>query len=663
VRSAGRLILGPAFAWLTAGVAAWLAVAACRSFETAPPGDGLGPSAPAQRPPGLVRVGILVGVPRVSIGAGVGDVEVRLRAAGEPGVRLVRLPRATFAPGAGGRLRLVETREDVDGATVSPSGDEFLQVDATTYRGTVEVRPGGAAGLTVVNAVALEDYLRGVVPNELSPQVFPKLEALKAQAVAARTYALAHLGESKAKGYDLCATASCQVYRGQSSEHPLSDRAVAETRGIVALYRGRPINAYYTSTCGGHTEDGAAIFDDAAPYLRGVPCLAEARARQAVRTAAPPVRVPVEAASSVSVRDVSLLEALGVLSADDVEPSRLRVAASDVELLAWSSRLKDVLRRTGCEVAPSSGVVRRAGFARHLVASLCWSERAARLIAPGDADVLLAASDSSRLKDPAERQATALLVHEGVLSPFPDDTLQPDAPITRAQAMSLLAGAALVAGGPQIGDGELTGLADGELGVLRGETAERFPIDPSVRLLRDLGGAHVATAELALTIGDRVVWVLHDGRVAYLEAEQSLRGAAADRSSRYYNWEVRLTPREVAAAVSRYGSVGTVRDLVPRRLGVSGRVVELAVVGSTGELTLKGLEVRWGLGVRENLFVIGREMGRGGAVERFVVTGKGWGHGVGLCQVGAFGMAQAGSTYEEILRHYYTGVTLAAASF
>jgi stage II sporulation protein D len=656
--------LRPAVAWLTAGVAAWLAMAACRSLQTPPPADGGAVGSTArQRPPGAVRVGILVGVPRVSIAAGVTDVDVRLRAARESGVRLVRLPRATFAPAAGGRVRLVETREDVDEATVSPSGSEFLQVDATTYRGTVEVRSAGAAGLTVVNVVALEEYLRGVVPNELSPQAFPKLEALKAQAVAARTYALAHLGESAAKGYDLCATASCQVYRGQSSEHPLTDRAVTETKSIVALYRGRPINAYYTSTCGGHTEDGEAIFDDDAPYLRGVACLPETEARQTVRTAAPPVRVPLEAASAVSVRDVSLLEALGVLSADDLDPSRLRVAASDVELLAWSSRLKDVLRRTGCEVAPSSGIVRRAGFARHLVASLCWSERAARLLAPGDADALLAASDSARLKDPAERQATALLVHEGVLSPFQDDTLQPDAPVTRAQAMALLAGAALVAGGPQIGDGELAGLADGELGVLRGETAERFPIDPTVRLVRDLGGAHAATAELALTIGDRVVWVLRDGRVAYLEAEQSRKGAAADRSSRYYNWEVRLTPREVAAAVSRYGDVGTVKDLVPRRLGVSGRVVELAVVGSTGELPLKGLKVRWGLGVRENLFVIGREMGRGGAVERFVITGKGWGHGVGLCQVGAFGMAQAGSTYEAILRHYYTGVTLAAAAF
>ena len=114
----------------------------------------------------------------------------------------------------------------------------------------------------------------------------------------------------------------------------------------------------------------------------------------------------------------------------------------------------------------------------------------------------------------------------------------------------------------------------------------------------------------------------------------------------------------MARTLARYGSVGRVRDIVPKRLGVSGRVVELGVVGSAGELELKGLKVRWGLGLRENLFVVHRDKGPRGDVERFVITGKGWGHGVGLCQVGAFGMAQAGSTFEEILRHYYTGVTV-----
>jgi stage II sporulation protein D len=103
-----------------------------------------------------------------------------------------------------------------------------------------------------------------------------------------------------------------------------------------------------------------------------------------------------------------------------------------------------------------------------------------------------------------------------------------------------------------------------------------------------------------------------------------------------------------------------VRDIVPRRLGVSGRVVELEVQGTTGDLLLRGLKVRRGLGLKENLFVIDRETNPEGAVERFVISGSGWGHGVGLCQVGAFGMAQAGSTFEGILEHYYTGISFAS---
>ena len=655
-------MMRPALAWLAAGAAAWLAMAACRTLQGPASASG-GAALVGERGPGVVRVGILVEVPGATIASGGAGVEVRIRKAGEAGVRVVRLPRATFAP-ADGRLRLVELREDMDAAAVAPGGTNPLDVDGTaTYRGTLEVRPAGRDAITVVNVVGLEDYLRGVVPNELSPQAFPRLEALKAQAVAARSYALAHLGESAPRGFDLCATASCQVYRGRSSEHPLADRAVAETKGIVALYRGRPIHAYYTATCGGHTEDGEAVFDDDEPYLRGVACEPETRARQAVRSAAEPPHVPADAAAIVSVRDVALLEALGVLGSDEIEPAGLARGASDVELLAWTGRLKETLRRTGCEVAPSSGIVRRAGFARHLVGALCWSERAARLVADGGAEGVLSGADRSRLADPAELQALTLLAHEGVAAPLRDGSLQPDAPVTRGDAIAMLARTALAAPAPQVGEGEFAGVGDGELRLLRGDSVDRLRLDPSVRLVRDLGRAHVAAAELALAIGERVVFVQREGRVTYLEAEQPDPDGRGTAASRGYNWEVRLTPGEVAAAVSRYGNVGSVKDLVPRRIGVSGRVVELAVVGSDGELVLKGLKVRRALGVRENLFVVGREMDRGGAVERFVVAGKGWGHGVGLCQVGASGMAEAGASYEDILRHYYTGVTLSPTAF
>jgi stage II sporulation protein D len=184
-----------------------------------------------------------------------------------------------------------------------------------------------------------------------------------------------------------------------------------------------------------------------------------------------------------------------------------------------------------------------------------------------------------------------------------------------------------------------------------------------VRLFRDLEGVRAAASELTLAVGDQVRYVMDDGKVVFLEGQQSRKGVSADRDSRYYRWEVRMTPAEIGKAIVKYGSVAAVKDVVPRRVGVSGRVVELAVLGGRDreEVVLKGLKVRWGLGLRENLFVIDRETDARGAVERFVFTGKGWGHGVGLCQVGAFGMARAGSHFEDILKHYYTGIALQTA--
>jgi stage II sporulation protein D len=588
-------------AWLAAVAGAWLVAAACRTIE-ARPSTGT-PSIPAGAALGAtveapsLRVGILTDVERVSIGAPSG-VAVRGRAPGETAVRLRSLPQATFGPGAAaGRLRLLETGDELELAAISPTvPSELLQADASPYRGLLEVRPGEAGRLTLVNTVHLEDYLRGVVPNELSPLAFPRLEALKAQAVAARTYALAHRGDYAARGYDVCATPSCQVYRGGASELPLTDRAVEETRGIVATWRGRPINAYYTSTCGGHTEDGGPIFDDPAPYLRGVACVSEATSDPAVRASAAPGRGL--AGGPGPARDAALLEALGVIGGREAEPLRLRGIPTDAEVRAWTASLQAFLQQPGCKSPVAGSFARRASFAHHLVASVCWSDRAERLLAPADARSLLPVEDAARLEGDGERQAVALLVHEGLLSPGPGDTLHLDAALTRGEALALLAGVAERAGPPRLAGGDL-------------------------------------------------------------EAEPSRRVASADPRSLPDNWEVRLTPAQVARAVGRYGSVGQVRDIVPKRLGVSGRVVELGVLGSAGELALKGLQVRWGLGLRENLFVVSREKNLRGEVERFVITGKGWGHGVGLCQVGAYGMAHAGSTFEEILKHYYTGIALA----
>jgi stage II sporulation protein D len=252
-------------------------------------------------------------------------------------------------------------------------------------------------------------------------------------------------------------------------------------------------------------------------------------------------------------------------------------------------------------------------------------------------------------------------VHEGLVEARADGRLDPDGAVSRAEVLELLAGLSEIGGAPEWGRGELAGLDERTLTILHGDEAETLTLDPAAPLFREHDGVRAGARELRLAVGDEVHYIAREGAIVYLEAHETRPGEfAASYDTRHYRWEAQLTPGDVARKVARYGSVGQVLDLVPRKLGVSGRVVELEIRGSEGDLLLEGLRVRWGLGLRENLFVIGRERDDAGDIDRFVFSGKGWGHGVGLCQVGAFGMAQDGATFDGILKHYYTGIELTA---
>lgn len=153
---------------------------------------------------------------------------------------------------------------------VSPGG--IVTINGAPYRGAGEAIQNGAGGLAGVNELPVDQYLYGVVPRELGPIAYPEIEAQKAQAIAARTYALAGLNKRAANGYDLRATTDDQVYGGYAAEHPVSNAAVDATAGEVVTYNGALISALFSSTSGGHTADNEEAFaGGAVPYLRGIP--------------------------------------------------------------------------------------------------------------------------------------------------------------------------------------------------------------------------------------------------------------------------------------------------------------------------------------------------------------------------------------------------------
>jgi stage II sporulation protein D len=145
-----------------------------------------------------------------------------------------------------------------------------IEVGGHSYRGAMEVRSDGKNTLVLINVLDVENYLRGVLPYEMPAKEREILEALKAQAVAARTYAMAHQNQYS-RGFDMYADERDQVYRGIEAETFLSDKAVDATRGILLTHNHSLVNCYYHSTCGGHTTDIDQVWEkEATAYLIGI---------------------------------------------------------------------------------------------------------------------------------------------------------------------------------------------------------------------------------------------------------------------------------------------------------------------------------------------------------------------------------------------------------
>ena len=308
------------------------------------------------------------------------------------------------------------------GYLILPSSSSgFLRLDGKTYRGFFDLSPGKNGRLTVVNQLSMEEYLFGVVPGEISPRTYPEDSALRAQAIAARTYALNNMGRFSDEGFDLTDDVRTQVYGGVSIEQPTTNDAVRETYGITLYYKGKPINAMYSADCGGKTEDYANVFDAReVPYLRSVKC-----------------------------------------------PS-----------------------------AGASGHVRR----------------------------------------------------------------------------------------------------------------------------------------------DR-------------------SGGKTNQS-----WKVSFTLKEVSRRLRRLsGDIGPLVDMEPAQIGKSGRAVQIRLIGTEGSTEVNGYRVRRALGLRDTLFSIHQKKNADGTIATLSFHGRGFGHGVGLCQIGAVQMARAGANYEEILMAYYSGVKIQKA--
>jgi len=536
-----------------------------------------------------------------------------------------------------------------------------VKLNGKPYRGRIEVFVNSRGTLTVVNVVPVEDYLLGVVPRELG---LPSLEAQKAQAVAARTYAIANANGFASQGFDLLPTVYSQVYGGVSAETTMGTQAVLQTRGIYATYNGKPINALYTSTCGGRTENSENIFEFAEPYLRGVECSLEGRRHFEpflIKTMRNPAKLRDEQNLELA-RMMSLFAVNGFqLNTSQMTDEWFEDAPTQSELSNWMNQLSVRFGKSFPNVTRDSA--KPLELAR-LLSTMIYGEGYANTIM-NEADIAYQLTFDDAAEIPQTRRAdVAILLRDGWFAIYPDLTIKPQKPFSRAKMLLLIRQIyEKKKWMPALQTGTTEPTENGLLNLRVGKGKRSVSVRPDVFLFRQFGEQFYPIKETALVGGESVNFQIDSsGAVIYLEIKPAETTVTAEKSSPFTLWNTNLSPSAVQSRLSRYvRGLGSLIDVKIARQGFSRRAIDLEILTTNGTFHLKGGKIRSALRLREQLFVINKRYDSSGRATSYSFTGKGWGHGVGMCQYGAYGLGKMGVKYDAILKHYYTGIELTRA--
>jgi peptidoglycan hydrolase-like amidase len=463
-----------------------------------------------------------------------------------------------------------------------------LKVNDRSYRGDLEILATAEGSLSLVNVLPIEEYLLGVVPNELGPDTFPELEALKAQAIAARTYVVRNLGQFEEEGFDICDTDLCQVYEGLETEHSLATQAVRETRGQIATYEGEPINALYSSTCGGRTEDAENVFGERVPYLVSTICHYDH-----------PEPQPFQTTTFYSSWEEGLL---GIAGVEDFSGAARFLGIDGVR-----------------SPAPVGEAALSAFIKGHFFPEI-----------PVESDL-------------------QFLQEQGVLSVDGDNAIE-----------DVLVRLLLRKNAFEWKDARLIHW-DGEVFVARiGAEIRELSLAPSAAMFTRIGDQRVPVDQGAWLGGESMQLRIVNDEVTALVYRPSPSNPSADRYSPLASWQTHRTRQELDAAV-RPLNIGGLTDIEILERGPSNRAVRVEVSGTIGNRVIEGPRLRTLLGLRDSMVYIDEERNSQRQLLGMTFFGGGWGHGVGLCQVGAYGMAIDGASAEEILKTYYRGVEIERA--
>jgi stage II sporulation protein D len=289
------------------------------------------------------------------------------------------------------------------------------------------------------------------------------------------------------------------------------------------------------------------------------------------------------------------------------------------------------------------------------------NRRADLQISEKDTGVLVQSAESGGTKK-VDSRLMAYLIREGIIPAELSYGISPSERIAQDYLILSLANIVKRYGGYKIKEGSFREMSDGTISFVSNSEGEKIQLSKRMVIFSYSGGSVFPVENIKFIPGDKFFYHAgNDGAIDYLEKKPPVKGASNDRYSVNYTWDVALSREDLEKSINQKIPIGELIDLQEVRRGRSGRVIEMRIIGSAGEYTVKGLNIRNALQLKENLFTMDKRRTADGKLLSIAFSGKGWGHGVGLCQVGAYGMALRGKKYDEILKWYYSGIAILKA--
>ncbi len=514
---------------------------------------------------------------------------------------------------------------------IVPNRYSYLKYDNKEYRGIIEILLTDE-GFNVINILNIEEYLKGVVPYELPPNRYSEIEALKAQAIAARTYTLYTIGKYREKGFDICSTIACQVYNGKKGETPLSNRAVEETSGLVIVYNNKLIPALYSASCGGFTENIDNVFaGEKSSVLTGKPCDYD--------------NIRLNWIYTDNFKPYSVEENLAIVLKIAKE-SIIRKNTLLIDGKTANSILEGIYKITGkkgdffqtSNISISSVILK-------LNETFSFYKKGVKYIKGFEIP--------QELMFKYGKKKSFIMVHlykEGILKNYN----KLDVPLNIKQFIRFTM--KLLIKYYNVFEKSKYVSSESKTILLKNSfnKEERYYLGGAIfyrKVNNKLFPAHM----LYLTGKEQLKMFAIKDRIKILIVDYP-RFSLSPKNI-YPLWHKVYKRSKLEKIIKSRLSLDSLKDIVPLKRGVSGRINRLEIQGKRKSFFLFGIQIKKTLNLKDNNFVIDRWFD-GRNIKYFTFIGRGWGHGVGMCQVGAYGMALQGKDYRDILKYYYTGVNI-----